>query len=349
MLIIISLAVHNGVGIISTDAVALAVRSADVTKLVVANNNVWAICVNVTKVSILMQYLRIFSGRPTRILCYILLFLLLPAGLWGILGGTLLCSPVAKLWYPSMPGHCASAQSYWISVATIDIILDFVVLILPVPSIASLNLPRKQKCSLVLVFLLGFFVCAVSLVRLGTVLAASSEGEYIKSGIRAISWSVVEANVGIICACLIALRPLVARILPRCVEGSHEVPKHRMILPRVENAEATTTTSSGKAKHQRGDTGSVHSTTLVGPETPSPTADKRSSFARRTSLPLPYCALHSREERMAIAEQARRREEPPSPLEPPEIRITFYDDDGRVTRGDDDKKVKYVVPFGIYE
>jgi hypothetical protein len=186
-----------------------------VTKLVIANNDLWALTVNITKASILMQYLRIFSTSITRVSCYILLVALLPATLWATLGGPLLCDPVKKLWKPETLGHCLSAQVYWISVAGIDIGLDFLVLLLPLPAISTLHIARKQKLSILLLFLFGFFVCGVSVGRVASVLLAASQGQYTQSGYWAVTWSVVEANVGIICASLLALRPLVVMLFPR--------------------------------------------------------------------------------------------------------------------------------------
>ncbi|GAB1730940.1 hypothetical protein NU195Hw_g4792t1 [Hortaea werneckii] len=206
-----------------------------ITILIVTTNNLWALTVSVTKASILMQYLRIFSNPRVRILCYCLLVALLPAVLWAVLGGTLLCRPVSKLWDPTVGGGgCMSAEKYWLSVAGLDIGLDVLVLVLPLPGIWGLRLPRRQKVALVVVFLLGFFVCAVSVVRLLTVFLVSRTGDLVQSGVWNIIWSAVEANVGIVCACLLALKPLVGRWWPRLVEGSEgEIPEYCMRIRRI--------------------------------------------------------------------------------------------------------------------
>jgi len=183
-----------------------------ITILIVTTNNLWALTVSVTKASILMQYLRIFSSPALRRTCFVLLAALLPAVLWAVLGGTLLCRPVRKLWDPTVEGGgCMSAEKYWLSVAGLDIGLDVLVLVLPLPGIWGLRLPRRQKVALMVVFLLGFFVCAVSVVRLLTVFLVSRTGDLVQSGVWNIIWSAVEANVGIVCACLLALKPLVGR------------------------------------------------------------------------------------------------------------------------------------------
>ena len=206
-----------------------------VSKLVVVSNDLWILIVNITKASILIQYLRVFSDRVVRSFSILLMILILPAACWGIFGGTFLCSPTARLWRPELPGHCLNAQKYWISVAGLDIGLDFLVLLLPLPAITNLHLPRKQKLGLMLVFLLGFFVCIVSVIRLVTVLIASAKDDFVMSGVWAIIWSTVEANVGIICASLLALKPLVAKLFPTIIQES-KPPRHSMRLPMVEDA-----------------------------------------------------------------------------------------------------------------
>lgn len=148
-------------------------------KLVIINNDLWALAVTITKASILAQYLRVFSCRIVRCLCYVLYFLLIPAVLWSIFAGTFLCRPVAKLWNPQIPGECMNAHTYWLSAAGTNIGLDFLVLLLPLPAITSLHLPRRQKICIVLVFLLGFFVCIVSIVRLLTVFLYAKAGELV--------------------------------------------------------------------------------------------------------------------------------------------------------------------------
>ncbi|CZT21790.1 uncharacterized protein RCC_07656 [Ramularia collo-cygni] len=238
---LIGASVHHGVGKYHGD-----VNTNMIAKLIVAQNSVWAITVSTTKASILVQYLRIFNNRRNRITCYILMASLLPATCWGIFGGIFLCNPARKLWNPYLPGHCRDAQIYWTSVAGVDIGLDILVLLLPIPSISGLRLPRKQKIATMLVFLLGFLVCAVSVVRVATVVGAATQGDLIMSGIWSIIWSVTEANVGIICASLLALRVWIVRICPKLMEET-EPPQNAQRLPMMENAEATWRSADSEA------------------------------------------------------------------------------------------------------
>ncbi|USW51511.1 hypothetical protein Slin15195_G048300 [Septoria linicola] len=203
--------------------------SSQVTEFILANNTIWTILINGTKASILAQYLRIFHSHSKRIACYLLLFALIPAACWETSGGIFLCKPTAKLWTPVLDGRCGKPETYWLSVAAADIFLDFAVLILPMPSIAGLRLPNRQKIATVLVFVLGFLVCLVSVVRVATVLITSRRGDYVRSGIWAIVWSAVEANVGIICACLLSLKALVTKLFPRLLDEEDVNPRHMRV------------------------------------------------------------------------------------------------------------------------
>ncbi|KAK5008077.1 hypothetical protein LTR28_004466 [Elasticomyces elasticus] len=205
-----------------------------IAKLVLSNNCIYTLIINITKLSILAQYLRVFNGRIVRSITHCLIFLLLPATCWATFGGVFLCRPVAKYWHLEIAGHCMNVKSYWVSAAAVNIVLDLCVLVLPMPAIASLHLPRKQKRGLLLVFALGFFVCIVSIARLVVVHEAAERLDWTCSGIDAIIWSAVEANTGIICASLLALKPLVVKLFPRLMEDS-EIPTHSMRLPAIKD------------------------------------------------------------------------------------------------------------------
>lgn len=57
----------------------------------------------------------------------------------------------------------------------------------------------------------------------------------LESGIQAVTWSAIEVNVGIICASLIALKPLLAHFCP-CLLDETDIPTHCMRLPMVQTS-----------------------------------------------------------------------------------------------------------------
>ena len=228
----IGVSVHEGIGVYHSQDEAV-----QIARLVVTGNALWILIVNITKASILTQYLRIFCFPRTRFCCYTLLAALLPAAAYSLFAGIFLCSPTQKLWNPSTPGTCRSAQTYWLSVAGLDIGLDTLVLLLPLPAILSLHLPPRQKLGLVLAFTLGFTVCAVSIARLVTVYITAQHGAFVMSGVWAVIWNAVEANVGIICACLLALKPLAVKWCPGFFDETR-LPRHSTHLKPVDTSGA---------------------------------------------------------------------------------------------------------------
>lgn len=68
------------------------------------------------------------------------------------------------------------------------------------------------------IFALGGFVCATSIIRTNAVAASvTNKKDSTWTFIPRSTWTLVEANVGIICACLPMMRGLLATCLP-CLE-----------------------------------------------------------------------------------------------------------------------------------
>lgn len=66
------------------------------------------------------------------------------------------CTPIPFFWDKSIEGgHCVNFGAMWFSHASTNIVFDIVLVILPMPVIKSLNLPKKQKIALMGIFALG--------------------------------------------------------------------------------------------------------------------------------------------------------------------------------------------------
>lgn len=87
---------------------------------------------------------------------------------WGYLGlntlqwiiftilGAASCKPVAFFWDKSLPnGRCLDLKELYIINAGFLIALDIGTLLLPLPAVLKLRLPRRQKASVIVLFLLG--------------------------------------------------------------------------------------------------------------------------------------------------------------------------------------------------
>ncbi|CAG8131748.1 unnamed protein product [Penicillium olsonii] len=166
------------------------------------------------KASILMQYFRVFPTQRMRVVCWIMISILGIYGTWAVLSAFLNCIPVAKFWDDSIQGSCLSKTALWFSNASMHIATDLAILIIPIPALIAVDLPRRQKFALMIMFALGGFVCITSIIRLVSLKTISDSLDPTYDNVGAASWSAIECNTGIICACLPTLKPLIARLFP---------------------------------------------------------------------------------------------------------------------------------------
>lgn len=128
------------------------------------------------------------------------------------------------------------SQPLWYTMASFQLATDIATLLLPIPVLIKLQIPRKQKFTLIFVFLLGgLYVssdrhalqtltcpsgCIVSILRLHGLYAATISQDLTYDNAQAVTWSTVEFNVGIMCACFAALRPVVNAIFPKLLSST---------------------------------------------------------------------------------------------------------------------------------
>lgn len=90
-----------------------------------------------------------------------------------------------------------------------SVVTDMVIYILPIPTLRGLNLPRRQRCAVVIVFSLGFVVVLAGSVRLYWVAeVVNNTYDVTWSGFCMWIWTAVEVNLGVMCGCAPTLRPL---------------------------------------------------------------------------------------------------------------------------------------------
>jgi hypothetical protein len=63
--------------------------------------------------------------------------------------------PLAGFWNVEVPHHCFNQIGFETTAAVLNIIMEFVIMVLPLPTIWSLKLPKRQKGALIGVFMLG--------------------------------------------------------------------------------------------------------------------------------------------------------------------------------------------------
>ncbi|KAJ9315305.1 hypothetical protein DTO271D3_4472 [Paecilomyces variotii] len=165
-----------------------------------------------TKASLLLLYYRIFG--IIRGFCY---------ALW-VSGGIIVsyfiacmivciagCQPVSYFWNKHQPGKCIDEVNFFRWNGFTNMLLDFLVLCLPLSMTWQIRASWRQKFVISGIFLLGGFVCVVSILRI-IAFNKSNPKDPTYTTINTAMWSSIEQSVGIVCACLPTLRPLVRRI-----------------------------------------------------------------------------------------------------------------------------------------
>lgn len=121
--------------------------------------NLFAACIMVIKLAILLEWLRIFVPRGMRgyfywtsiaLVCLDILFYSA-----GIIAVNLTCIPHRKIWDRLIPGHCFDSRSVDITSAVVNFFIDLLILVLPQRLIWGLKLSFEKRIGVSAVFLVG--------------------------------------------------------------------------------------------------------------------------------------------------------------------------------------------------
>ncbi|KAH7030758.1 major facilitator superfamily domain-containing protein [Microdochium trichocladiopsis] len=222
-----------------------------------------------TKTSILIFYLRLSKNteKVLRLASWLVLGIVNVAGTVLTLLNIFQCRPISAAFdMYAGAAYCIPILTEFICAAPVNIVTDLAILALPLPVLTGMRLPLRQKVILILTFTLGVFVTIVDVVRIyylqqavmSVTPAVSSnpaatfgdQPEFAWNASLSFMWSAVEVNVGIICACIPTLKPLIIRILPAMLFDPDGT---RRASSMVDSKPRTTSDRNGS-----GDSGQLH-------------------------------------------------------------------------------------------
>ncbi|KAI1860263.1 hypothetical protein JX265_005824 [Neoarthrinium moseri] len=175
----------------------------------------------ITKVSILLLYLRIFPDRQFRKYVYALMIVM---GLFCVaFVVTLLtyCVPFDYTWMRwdnQNTGTCINMNAQTYTCAALNIVLDLLIFFLPIPQLFKLDLSMKKKIGIIFTFLVGLFVTVCSMIRLKALIGWQTSTNPTMEYANLAVWSLVELDVGVICACMPGMAGLFRRMKKRGTE-----------------------------------------------------------------------------------------------------------------------------------
>jgi hypothetical protein len=138
------------------------------------------------------------------------------------------CTPLAKLWDLTgrAPGHCINTNIFYFSMhpriflapqlifvvtSGFHILIDIWILLLPYNLILSIPRPLRERLAVYGVFGLGVLGTICAVIRFNYFVMVSKSTDPFYDSIVVNIWSIIEVNVGILCASLPTLRPLFSR------------------------------------------------------------------------------------------------------------------------------------------
>lgn len=117
----------------------------------------YKINIGLTKVGILLLYLRLFIQRWFVITCWTWIAIITAFTFSTVISSIFQCSPVQYAFNKSLPGHgsCIDLTAFWYANAAFNIFSDLVLVALPIPVISRLQLPPRLKLVICGIFAVG--------------------------------------------------------------------------------------------------------------------------------------------------------------------------------------------------
>ncbi|KAL0933783.1 uncharacterized protein CTRU02_210582 [Colletotrichum truncatum] len=168
-----------------------------------------------TKASIIVFYLRFPLKKVVRVVVYFVMFATVAYSAAGALAWVYLCTPMAKIWEPELPGTCVDRAMWWLMLAVSNVATDLAILLLPIWILSPLSLRLVKKIEMTVFLMAGGFVIGPSIARMVMIPIGFNNTDFTWTASISIIWCVVEANFGIICTCLPFLKAFMKHVAPK--------------------------------------------------------------------------------------------------------------------------------------
>ncbi|KAK6225597.1 hypothetical protein QIS74_01644 [Colletotrichum tabaci] len=160
------------------------------------------------KITFLLQYRRVFPLPKVELLCNIGIAFLVVFGLSTLISAGVTYGIIFRNNYWNSP---INILGWWLANASLHLVTDILIFILPLPLLGMLKLHKPQKLALFASFSLGFLTCAISIIRIITLPGSLDTVDQTYESTPTTLWTIAELSSAVICCCIPTLRPLVQR------------------------------------------------------------------------------------------------------------------------------------------
>ncbi|KAG4419194.1 hypothetical protein IFR04_007695 [Cadophora malorum] len=224
-------------------------------KILFAYVIIYALAVSFTKLSIVLFYRRLFGMNWGLWFCA---FLVVAYCITVIVTILVSCQPLRYFWTqyttPGATGHCINVPLFFFANGIWAMLVDVCILIVPIPIILKLDMPKSQKIAVMLIMLLGSFVCIASIIRIITIHVVITSDDLTWAMGQLFIWSCCEPYIGIVCACLPTLAPFFRRWWATLVTKSGGTSKKRSYGGTNPSEHMSGTNTGGLVKSKDRDT-----------------------------------------------------------------------------------------------
>lgn len=126
-------------------------------KLLIGSDVLWTISLSLSKTSVLLLCSKLFKDSYMILASRIIIVFTISWALPTVVVNFLICQPFAAAWGQGVDekGHCGDRVTLYTTTAALNLASDFLVVVLPLPHLYRLRLPRNTKVGLAIVMSLG--------------------------------------------------------------------------------------------------------------------------------------------------------------------------------------------------
>lgn len=176
-----------------------------------AGQTLFVLASSFVKMSILTSYFRIAPEKSLfRKLVWATFALVFAAFIVFLVALWVQCIPISSYWTLTADHRdCIPEGPPLLVQSTLNVITDFMIYALPIPTLFRLSLPWNQRIGLIILFSIGGVIVVAGSFRAYWVHFVLFETYDVTwEGFQIWVWTAVETNVGVICGCIPSLKPL---------------------------------------------------------------------------------------------------------------------------------------------
>ncbi|KAM7213501.1 hypothetical protein V8F06_011114 [Rhypophila decipiens] len=188
-------------------------------KLIFISQFPWGWAVSCAKISIALLLLRFKRTKSWRIFLYLMIALQVVLATVANIVQLAQCKPIAAQWDPTIPGaQCWDPQVAQKGIyvqGSLSVLSDVILSIIPITFLKELQRPMREKIVLSFLMGLGVFTASAVVVKMTVIGNFGNTKDPMWDVIELATWSIVEAQIGIIAMCVPTLKAPMESILRR--------------------------------------------------------------------------------------------------------------------------------------